>query len=72
MKYRVATKLRGIDRIWMPCIGKILVDAGTEGVAVNTLIAVLLEDGEVANSITEVSAEGPVPTAAVHESLAVI
>ena len=53
-------------------IGKILVDAGTEGVAVNTLIAVLLEDGEVANSITEVSAEGPVPTAAVHESLAVI
>ncbi|WFE73291.1 pyruvate dehydrogenase complex E1 component subunit beta [Roseinatronobacter sp. S2] len=32
-------------------IGKILIDAGTEGVKVNTAIAVLLEDGESADDI---------------------
>ncbi|WP_299962693.1 pyruvate dehydrogenase complex dihydrolipoamide acetyltransferase [uncultured Roseobacter sp.] len=36
-------------------IGKILVDEGTEGVKVNTAIAVLLEDGENADDIGEVS-----------------
>lgn len=33
-------------------IGKLLVDEGTEGVAVNTPIAVLLEDGESTDNIT--------------------
>ena len=37
-------------------LGKILVSEGTQGVAVNTPIAVLLEDGESANDIGEVSA----------------
>ena len=45
-------------------IGKILVDAGTEGVKVNTPIAVLLQDGESADSISspasgEVAAKQP-------------
>ncbi|MFD0859557.1 pyruvate dehydrogenase complex dihydrolipoamide acetyltransferase [Roseovarius aquimarinus] len=34
-------------------IGKILVEAGTEGVKVNTVIAVLLEEGESADDIDE-------------------
>src|SRR6201996_5400149 len=38
-------------------LAKILVDEGTEGVAVNTPIAVLAADGE------DVSAEAPAPTA---------
>ena len=33
-------------------MGKILIEAGTENVAVNTPIAVLLEDGESASDIT--------------------
>ena len=33
-------------------IGKILIAAGTENVAVNTMIAVLLEDGEKSDTIT--------------------
>ncbi|MEJ6398050.1 pyruvate dehydrogenase complex dihydrolipoamide acetyltransferase [Yoonia sp. 208BN28-4] len=37
-------------------IGKILIDEGSEGVKVNTPIAVLLEDGESADDIGEVSA----------------
>ena len=37
-------------------IGKILIDAGAEGVKVNTPIAVLLEEGESADDIGEVSA----------------
>ena len=37
-------------------IGKILVAEGTEGVAVNTAIAVLLEDGESADGIDSASA----------------
>lgn len=36
-------------------IGKILIDAGTEGVAVNTAIAVLLEDGDSADDIGNAS-----------------
>ena len=43
-------------------IGKILVAEGTEGVKVNTPIAVMLEDGESADDIGEASA--PAPTAA--------
>ncbi len=38
-------------------IGKILVEEGSEGVKVNTPIAVLLEEGESADDIGEVSAE---------------
>ena len=37
-------------------VGKILIDEGTEGVKVNTPIAVLLEDGETAENIGKVSA----------------
>ena len=37
-------------------LGKILVAAGTEGVPVNDVIAVLLEDGESANDIGDVAA----------------
>jgi len=39
-------------------IGKILIDAGTEGVKVNTAIAVLLEEGESADDI-DTKAEAP-------------
>ena len=41
-------------------IGKIMITEGTEGVAVNEIIAVLLEDGESADDIGDVSS---VPTA---------
>lgn len=37
-------------------MGKILVDAGAEGIAVGTLIAVILEDGEDASSLEGVTA----------------
>ncbi len=40
-------------------IGKILIAEGTEGVAVNTQIAVLLEEGESADDIGDVSADAP-------------
>jgi len=40
-------------------IGKILVSEGTEGVSVNAVIAVLLEDGESADDIGDVSADAP-------------
>ncbi|WP_108815949.1 pyruvate dehydrogenase complex dihydrolipoamide acetyltransferase [Loktanella sp. Alg231-35] len=43
-------------------MGKIIVPEGTEGVKVNDVIAVLLEDGESADDIGDVSA--PAPTAA--------
>ncbi len=43
-------------------IGKILIGAGTEGVKVNTPIAILLEDGEDASAI-EALASRPAPTA---------
>ena len=44
-------------------IGKILVDAGTDNVAVNTPIAVLLEDGEDASAVNSAPA-APGPAAA--------
>ena len=40
-------------------LGKILVPAGTEGVPVNDVIAVLLEDGESVDDIGDVSADTP-------------
>ncbi|WP_029039942.1 pyruvate dehydrogenase complex dihydrolipoamide acetyltransferase [Cucumibacter marinus] len=40
-------------------IGKIVVAEGTEGVAVNAVIAVLLEEGESASDIGEVKADAP-------------
>ncbi|MGB1007320.1 MAG: biotin/lipoyl-containing protein, partial [Thalassobaculaceae bacterium] len=48
-------------------IGKILVAAGSEGVAVNTAIALLLEDGESAEALT-----APTPTAAAAAAPAAI
>lgn len=51
-------------------IGKILISEGTEGVAVNAPIAVLLEDGESADDIGEVSA-APSPAAPAPEAKAV-
>jgi len=44
-------------------IGKILIEAGTENVSVNTPIAVLLEDGENADDIKEGGSTAPAPTA---------
>ncbi len=41
-------------------IGKLMVAAGTEAVAVNTIIAVLLEDGENANALSSLSSANPV------------
>ncbi|RVJ01153.1 pyruvate dehydrogenase complex E1 component subunit beta [Sinorhizobium medicae] len=40
-------------------IGKLLIAAGTEGVKVNTPIAVLLQDGEAASDIDTAKAEAP-------------
>src|ERR1044072_984951 len=40
-------------------IGKLLVDAGTEGVKVNTKIAVLLAEGESADSISSEDSAAP-------------
>jgi pyruvate dehydrogenase E2 component (dihydrolipoamide acetyltransferase) len=45
-------------------VGKILITAGTEGVAVNTPIAVLLEEGETANDIGDVPAALVAPATA--------
>src|SRR5579859_5053836 len=45
-------------------IGKILIAEGTEGVAVNTPIAVLLADGESADAISAAPAPAPAPAAA--------
>ncbi|MQW85424.1 pyruvate dehydrogenase complex E1 component subunit beta [Sinorhizobium saheli] len=45
-------------------IGKLLIAAGTEGVKVNTPIAVLLQDGEGAGDIANAKAEAPKPAAA--------
>ena len=42
-------------------IGKILIEEGTEGVAVNTPIAVLLEEGESASDIKDSAAPSPAP-----------
>ncbi|MBV1928925.1 MAG: pyruvate dehydrogenase complex E1 component subunit beta, partial [Gammaproteobacteria bacterium] len=43
-------------------IGKILVSEGTEGVPVNSPIAILLEDGESADDIGDVSSAADIPT----------
>ncbi|MEP5730937.1 MAG: pyruvate dehydrogenase complex dihydrolipoamide acetyltransferase [Sulfitobacter sp.] len=43
-------------------IGKILIGEGSEGVAVNTAIAVLLEDGETADDIGAPTAAAPAPS----------
>ncbi|MEL6785081.1 MAG: pyruvate dehydrogenase complex dihydrolipoamide acetyltransferase [Pseudomonadota bacterium] len=40
-------------------VGKILVPAGSEGVKVNAIIAVLAEDGEDASALEDVTAEAP-------------
>ncbi|PDT55267.1 MULTISPECIES: pyruvate dehydrogenase complex E1 component subunit beta [Sinorhizobium] len=45
-------------------IGKLLIAAGTEGVKVNTPIAVLLQDGEGAGDIASGKTEAPKPAAA--------
>ncbi len=45
-------------------LGKILIEGGTEGVAVNTPIAVLLEEGEDATAISKVAVTAPAPKAA--------
>ncbi len=44
-------------------IGKILIEAGTDGVKVNTPIAVLLEEGESADDIGSAPAKAPEPKA---------
>ncbi|AFL52041.1 pyruvate dehydrogenase E1 component beta subunit [Sinorhizobium fredii] len=44
-------------------IGKLLIAAGTEGVKVNTPIAVLLQDGEAAGDIATAKTEAPKPAA---------
>ncbi|WP_299703057.1 pyruvate dehydrogenase complex dihydrolipoamide acetyltransferase [uncultured Tateyamaria sp.] len=49
-------------------VGKILVKQGSEGVKVNTPIAVLLEDGESADDIGDVGASTAVPEAASVEA----
>ncbi|ALJ37302.1 pyruvate dehydrogenase complex dihydrolipoamide acetyltransferase [Azospirillum brasilense] len=45
-------------------LGKILVQAGTQGVAVNTPIAVLLEEGEDDSALAKAAAPAPAPAAA--------
>jgi len=50
-------------------VGKILVDAGSENVAVGTLIAVILEDGEDASDIGDVSAPAAAVPAAAEETV---
>ena len=49
-------------------IGKILIEAGTEGVKVNTAIAVLLEEGEDASDIDSASSAAPGKEAKADES----
>lgn len=50
-------------------IGKIYVPAGTEGVKVNTLIAVLLEEGESANDISAAAIPAAKPAAAAPQAV---
>ena len=49
----------GFEAVDEGTIGKILIDAGTEGVKVNTPIAVLLEEGEDASDIDSASSAAP-------------
>ncbi len=51
-------------------IGKILIAEGSEGVKVNTPIAVLLEDGETADDVAAASAPAAAPTTAPAPSAA--
>ena len=51
-------------------VGKIVVPEGTEGVKVNAVIMVLLEDGESAGDIGDVSGDAPAPAAAAVEEVA--
>ena len=44
-------------------VGRLLVPEGQEGVAVNALIALLLEDGEDASTLDSVAADAPAPAA---------
>jgi len=50
-------------------VGKIIVPGGSEGVAVGTVIAVVLEEGEDASDIGEVTKSAPVPPAPVEETV---
>ncbi len=52
-------------------VGKILIAEGAENVAVNTVIAVLLEDGESVSDIGDTSSSGSAPQSAAPESDAV-
>jgi pyruvate dehydrogenase E1 component beta subunit len=45
-------------------LGRIIVAEGTEGVAVNTLIAMILEDGEESSALDAATAPAPAPTPA--------
>ena len=45
-------------------LGKILIAGGTEGVAVNTPIAIILEEGEDASAMGDIDTTAPVPAAA--------
>ena len=49
-------------------LGKILVAAGTEGVAVNTVIAMILEEGETANDINAAPKAAPAPQQSISPS----
>ncbi len=51
-----------IEAIDEGTLARILIPEGTEGVAVNTPIALILEDGEDASALTGAAAEAPVPT----------
>jgi pyruvate dehydrogenase E2 component (dihydrolipoamide acetyltransferase) len=55
-----------IESIDEGVVGKILVDEGSEGVKVNALIAVLLEEGEDASAMDAMSS-GPAPASAPSE-----
>ncbi len=45
-------------------LGKILIEAGSEGIAVNTPIAILLEEGEDASALSKAPEAKPAPAAA--------
>jgi len=49
-------------------VAQILVEAGTEGVKVNAIIAVLAEDGEDASSVSAAPASEPAPEAPAEEA----
>jgi len=49
-------------------VGRILVDEGAEGVAVNAMIALLLEDGEDKSALESVADDAPAPPAPAAEA----